>query len=186
MFGIPVRENASELQSTISVFSGRAEVLRHAALIVWEKFPMANKAAIECAEHLFRQIIRNELPFGGKTFLTLSDFRQVALILWHIITPAVVFDSSIRSFSLWRHFHVLRLTRPIRNAADPAYADWVDQVGDGVSPFNFVVSLRYLSLVHSIKVAADLLFPDHVLSDPSQSIRRFFFSPLNLRVDEFN
>jgi hypothetical protein len=49
MFGIPVRENASDLQSTISVFSGRAEVLRHAALIVWEEFPMANKAAIECA-----------------------------------------------------------------------------------------------------------------------------------------
>src|SRR5258708_40171164 len=47
MFGIPVRENASELQSTISVFSGRAEVLRHPALIVWEEFPMVNKAAID-------------------------------------------------------------------------------------------------------------------------------------------
>jgi len=70
----------------------------------------------------------------------------------------VVFDSSIRSSSLWRHFHVLRLTRPIRNAADPAYADWVD----------------------------DLLFSDHVLLDPSQSIRRSFLSPLNLHVDNFN
>jgi hypothetical protein len=100
MFGIPVRENASDLQSTISVFSGRAEVLRHAALIVWEEFPMANKAAIECAEYLLRRIMRNELPFGGKTFLALSDFRQVAPVLRHITAPAAVFDSSIRSSSL--------------------------------------------------------------------------------------
>jgi predicted ATPase len=34
MFGIPVRENASDLQSTISIYSGRAEVLQHTALIV--------------------------------------------------------------------------------------------------------------------------------------------------------
>jgi hypothetical protein len=78
MFGIPVRENASDLQSTVSVFSGRADVLCHTALIVWEEFPMANKAAIECAEHLLRQIMKNDLPFGGKTFLALGDFRQVA------------------------------------------------------------------------------------------------------------
>jgi hypothetical protein len=97
-----------------------------------------------------------------------------------------VFDSSIRSSSLWRHFRVLRLTRPIRNAADPAYAEWVDQVGDGVPPFNATVSLRHLSRVHSLEEAADLLFPDYVLADPSQSIRRSFLSPLNLRVDEFN
>jgi hypothetical protein len=52
--------------------------------------------------------------------------------------------------------------------------------------FDFVVSLRYLFLVHSIKETADLLFPNYVLSDPSQSIRRSFLSPLNLRVDNFN
>lgn len=34
MFGILVRENASDLQLTISVYSRRAEVFRHAALIV--------------------------------------------------------------------------------------------------------------------------------------------------------
>jgi hypothetical protein len=40
MFGIPVRENALDLQLIISVYFGRAEVLRHAVLIVWEKFPI--------------------------------------------------------------------------------------------------------------------------------------------------
>jgi predicted ATPase len=54
MFGISVQEGSSELVSKVSIFSGRAEVLRRAALIVWEKFPIANKAVIECADCLMR------------------------------------------------------------------------------------------------------------------------------------
>jgi hypothetical protein len=61
---------------------------------------MANKAAIECVEHLLRQIMRNELPFSGKTFLAFDDFRQMALVFRYVIVFAAVFDSSIRSFSL--------------------------------------------------------------------------------------
>jgi hypothetical protein len=48
MFGIPVQENSSELVSKISPNSGRAELLRQAALVVWGEFPMANKATIVC------------------------------------------------------------------------------------------------------------------------------------------
>jgi hypothetical protein len=100
MFGIPANEGSSNLESKISVFSGRAELLRRAVLIVWEEFPMANKAAIECADSLLRQIMRNEFPFGNKTSLALGHFRQVAPVLHDVTAPAAVFDSSIRSSSL--------------------------------------------------------------------------------------
>jgi PIF1-like helicase len=43
MFGIPIQENSSDLVSRISLHSGRAELLRQAALILWEEFPMANE-----------------------------------------------------------------------------------------------------------------------------------------------
>jgi PIF1-like helicase len=164
MFGIPVQENSSDLVSKISIFSGRAEVLRRAVLIVWEEFPMANKAAIECVDSLLRQIMRNDLPFGNKTFLALGDFQQVAPVLRDVTAPAAVFDSSIRSSSLWEHFHILRLTHPIRNAGDPTYADWVDRVGDGVLPFDRTVSLHHLSQVRSMDEAADFLFRPEILA----------------------
>lgn len=122
MFGIPVQEGSSELVSKVSIFSGRAEVLRRAALIVWEEFPMANKAAIECADCLMRQIMRKDLLFGNKTSLALGDFHQVAPVLRDVAAPAAMFDSSIRSSSLWTHFQILQLTQPIRNAEDPTYA----------------------------------------------------------------
>ena len=186
MFGIPVREGSSELVSKISVFSGRAEVLRRAALIVWEEFPMANKAAIECADSLMRQIVRRDLPFGNKTFLALGDFRQVAPVLRDTNSPAAVFDSSIRSSSLWTHFQILRLTQPIRNAGDPAYATWVDRIGDGTPPFDRTVSLHHLQHMDSLDQAADNLFPPAILSNPSRATFHSFLSPFNSRVDEFN
>ena len=55
-----------------------------------------------------------------------------------------------------------------------------------VTPFDDAVSLAHLPRVHSLEEAANLLYPDHVLADPVQSIRRSFLSPLNIRVDEFN
>jgi len=90
MFGIPVNESSSNLVSKISVFSGQAEVIRRAALIVWGEFPMANKAAIECVDVLLRHVMRNGLPFGGKTSLALGDFRQVAPVLRDVTAPAAV------------------------------------------------------------------------------------------------
>ena len=106
MFGISVQENSSDLVSKISIFSGRAEVLQWAALIVWEEFPMASKAAIECVNSLLRQVMHVDLPFGNKTFLALGDFHQVAPVLRDVTAPAAVFDSSIRSSSLWKHFRI--------------------------------------------------------------------------------
>ena len=154
--------------------------------MVWEEFPIANKAAIECVDNLLRQIISSDLPFGNKTFLALSDFRQVAPVLRDVTAPAAIYKSSIRSSSLWRYFIILRLTRPIRNAADPAYAQWVDQVGDGVPPFEKIVPLHHLSPVQSMEEAADFLFPANVLADPTRATLHSFLSPLNTRVDEFN
>jgi len=186
MFGIPVQEGSSNLVSKISLFSGRAEVLRRSALIVWEEFPMANKAAIECADHLMREIMSVDQPFGNKTFLALGDFRQVAPVLRNVTAPAAVFDSSIRSSSLWTHFQILHLTQPIRNAGDPAYATWVDQIGDGVPPFDRDISLQHLSQVETMDQAADFLFPPDVLADSTRATRHSYLSPYNARVDEFN
>jgi hypothetical protein len=92
---------------------------------------MANKAAIECADQLLRLLMDVPLPFGGKVFLALGDFRQVAPVVRGATGPSAAFQSSIRSSYLWQHFQVLRLTVPIRTASDPEYSDWIDTIGEG-------------------------------------------------------
>jgi hypothetical protein len=130
--------------------------------------------------------MRKDLPFGNKTFLALGDFRQVAPVLRDVTAPAATFDSSIRSSSLWTHFQILRLTQPIRNAEDPTYATWINQVGDGVPPLHRTVSLSHLRQISSLDEAEDFLFPSDILADPARATLHSFLSLFNARVDEFN
>jgi hypothetical protein len=61
---------------------------------------MANKAAIECADHLLHSIMANDCPFGNKPFLALGDFQQVAPVVRHVTVLNAVFNCSICSSSL--------------------------------------------------------------------------------------
>jgi len=91
---------------------------------------MANRAALECADQLLRDLTGIDAPFGNKTFLALGDFRQVAPVVKNGGKTEII-EASIRSSPLWKHFALIRLYTPIRNASDPTYAAWVDSIGDG-------------------------------------------------------
>ena len=118
----------TELQSRIDPQSNQADYLCHVDLIVWEELPIANKAAVECTDQLLRKLMECSLPFGGKPIVGLGNFHQVAPVIKNG-SRAAVFDASIHSSYLWPLFTILPLMQPIRNAMDPEFSDWVDQVG---------------------------------------------------------
>ncbi|KAH0603502.1 uncharacterized protein H6S33_007824 [Morchella sextelata] len=185
-FGIPVVENNMELQSTLSIRSDRAKLLSKSSLIIWEEMPMANKAAIECADEFLELVLANGKPFGGKVFLGLGDFRQVASVV-KSAGPTATLEASIRSSYLWEQFKILRLDTPIRNASDLEYAEWVDQIGDGCQESNeSFVNLDLIESLDSIEEAIDFLFPTEVLQNPAIVSHHAFLSPLNINVDQFN
>jgi hypothetical protein len=181
-----VQDSDEGLESKISLYGARAELLRHAQLIIWEELPMAKKAVLECANQLLQEIMDNQLPFGGKTFVGLGDFRQVAPVVRGSSGPSATLNHSIRSSYLWSHFDILRLTIPIRYAGDVAYATWVDQLGDGVPPFEAAVPVRHLRHLENMDGAARFLFLDDSLATSPDAVRRAFLSPFNARVDIFN
>ncbi|OOQ86332.1 hypothetical protein PEBR_21927 [Penicillium brasilianum] len=185
-FGIPIQETDVGLQSKVGLHSGRAELLREAAIIIWEELPMAKKAVLECANQLLQDIMGNDLPFGDKLFIGLGDFRQVAPVIRGSSGPAATLNSSIRTSELWHHFQILRLTLPVRDAGDPAYSRWVDQVGDGRAPYEGSVSLQHLRHLASLDDAANSLFLDDALQTSPDAVQRAFLSPFNARVDSFN
>jgi hypothetical protein len=174
------------LQSKISVHSDRAELLRLATIIIWEELPMAKKAVLECVNQLLQDVMGNDLPFGDKLFIGLGDLRQVAPVIRGSSGPTATLNSSIRTSDLWCHFQILRLTIPIRNAGDPVYARWVDQVGDGTTPYEVSVSLQHLHHLASLDDAANFLFLDDALQTSPAAVQRAFLSPFNARVDLFN
>lgn len=105
-------QNNSELQSSIGLKSNCAKFREVAQLIILEEMPIANKAAIECADSLMKSITHNECLFGGKVFLGLGDFHQVAPIVSGT-GPISSFQALIRFSFLWPNFQILRLNHPI-------------------------------------------------------------------------
>jgi hypothetical protein len=184
IFKLPVTEDGTGVISLIMPFSARADFLQCAAFIVWDELPMANVAAFEAVDTLLRLIMGCDTPFGGKVVIGIGDFRQVAPVVKGS-GPTACYLASILSSPLWKSFRLHQLTAPIRNASDPAFADFVDSVGEDIS-------LRHISLhgfIHHSGNLADVqqhLFPDDVLHDPHACVRRAFLTPLNVDVNQFN
>jgi hypothetical protein len=170
------------LLSPVEPNDPRGELLRQAALLIWDEAPAANRAVLACIDELLRRIMGNNLPFGGKVFILLGDFRQTCPVIRRG-TRAQVVDASIKSSPLFHHFTILRLTEPIRNAEDLEYAGWVDAIGDGAGP---ELELKLLQPAASAAELIDFVYPMHVLGDPISCLRRAILAPTNKQVDDFN
>ncbi|KAF3634153.1 hypothetical protein FXO37_26634 [Capsicum annuum] len=75
-FEIPLQTNDSTI-TYMSKQDGTAKLIREAKLIIWDQAPMAKRHIIETVHRNFRDIMDNDLPFGGKVMVFGDDFRQV-------------------------------------------------------------------------------------------------------------
>lgn len=100
------------LESPIDPSDPRGELLKEAALIIWDEAPMANRAVRACVKETCRRFMGNELPFGGKVIILLGDFRQTCPVVRRGSRAEVV-DASIKSSPLFAYFSTVRLTIPI-------------------------------------------------------------------------
>ncbi|KIJ48532.1 hypothetical protein M422DRAFT_112442, partial [Sphaerobolus stellatus SS14] len=138
------------------------------------------KIAIVTATSAFAALLN--LPFGGKIFACAGDFRQTCPVIRRGSKPQII-DASIRSSPLWDTFQVMRLSIPIRNASDPAFADHVDLIGDGAGP---QVQIPFLGRVFTVEDAITFLYPPHILIEPIACLRRSILAPTNKQVDAYN
>ena len=147
---------------------------------------MANKTALECTDQLLRHITKQDTPFGGKIFVGLGDFRQVAPVVRRG-GPSAILNASVKSSYLWQFFECLRLYQPIRDSGDPIYSTWVDSIGEGsqTQHISYIDMQDFLQFT-SYGQAIDFLFPIEVLLRPEEAIKRSYLSPYNMAVDEFN
>ncbi|KAL6536014.1 hypothetical protein OROHE_012858 [Orobanche hederae] len=61
---------------TISKQSVYARVIMAAKLIIWDEASMAHRKSVEAVDSLLRDLMENNLPFGGKTIVFGGDYRQ--------------------------------------------------------------------------------------------------------------
>ncbi|XP_042009044.1 uncharacterized protein LOC121757585 [Salvia splendens] len=123
-----------------------AELIIRSKLIIWDEAPMIHKHCIEAVDRTLRDIFRvcsessMHKPFGGKTIVFGSDFRQILPIVPKGSRQNIV-NATINSSYLWSSCTILRLTRNMRllsvEKPDEAFklkkfSSWVASIGDGV------------------------------------------------------
>ncbi|KAG5560632.1 hypothetical protein RHGRI_003828 [Rhododendron griersonianum] len=131
-FKIPIDGNESSV-CNIPKQSGTAELLRLAKLIIWDEAPMAKQWAIEALDRSLRDIMSNDVLFGGKVIVFGGDFRQVLPVVPRGTRVETVNASLVMSY-LWPKMQKLKLSKNMRAQHDSMFSDFLLRVGNGDEP----------------------------------------------------
>ncbi|XP_025625414.1 uncharacterized protein [Arachis hypogaea] len=106
-FKIPINVEPSSI-CNISKQSDLAKLIRQTTTIIWDEAPMANKESVQSLDRTLRDILANDMPFGGKVMVMGGDFCQVL----HVIpkgSKSQIISASIVKSHLWASTKILHL-----------------------------------------------------------------------------
>ena len=110
--------------------SGVAEMIKKASLFLIDEFTMGHKHMYETIDRSFKDLLGNDLPFGGKVVVFGGDWKQCLPIVPNGYRPDIVM-ACLKSSVIWDHMKILTLTRNMRAVEDQEFADFVLEVGLG-------------------------------------------------------
>lgn len=133
-FGIPIRcRTDGNERSHIENSSVDGLKLTAAKLVVIDECSMISKWQIKLIDCLLRMVKgNNSVPFGGCTVVLGGDMGQILPVRKG---PGDVIDHCITQWEHWSERRQFTLTKNMRAADDPAFADWVSHVRDGSANF---------------------------------------------------
>ena len=121
----------SDSLSNFSVLSKEGPFFRQTDVFLWDEAPMAPRYALEIMDRTLRDVMNNDLLFGGKIVILGGDFRQLLPVLPRGIRSEIV-NLSIKNSFLWNNFYKFKLTHNMRAVDDDmSFAQFVLDVGNG-------------------------------------------------------
>lgn len=142
---------------------------------------MAPIHALKTIDRLLKDLMNNNVLFGGKTFLMGGDFRQTPPVV-HKGNRAKIVEHSIKNF-VDKNFQIFELNTNMR--ADPKqveFAKWLIKVGNGHKD----LGEDLIQIPNQCIVKDDLI--DDLYKDTSIENLKYIccLSPKNVFVDEMN
>ena len=92
---------------------------------------MANKACLHTVNTLLCLQCNTNKPFGGKPFISVGDFHQVAPIVRGSGLGATI-DASIQTLGLQLSFALSKLKQLMQNATNLDYCNYVNNISEDV------------------------------------------------------
>jgi len=193
-FRIPIKIHQDSICS-IPMQSTEAQLLRNTHLFIWDEAPTMHKHCFEAVDRLLRDVMRNDIPFGGKIFIIGGDFRQTLPVVLRGFRADII-NATIKSSYLWRYIKKFQLTQNMRlNPEENEYRQFLLQLGNGSLPTEIIDDIPdFITLPENIWMP--LSIPDlfNVIYDDFQSQynlpdylnNRAILAPLNKQTDSIN
>ena len=159
----------------ISVDSELADLIREAAIIIWDEIVMCHRHCIECVDRTLRDITEVEMPFGGKIVLFAGDFRQILPVV-RGGSRAQIVNACMKSSPLYRNIKLVELTENMRLEAlrqDPQasrealeFPNFLLKVGDGKVEMDAHGNIQLPPYIRKICETANLC--EHIYAEIEQ------------------
>ncbi len=100
--------------SRIELSSLEAISIRDVKLIIWDEATRTPSPALTVVDRLLKDVMGNNLPFGGKVLLLGDDFRQCLPVIPHGHRVAII-QSTIKYCPVWPEFRFLEINTEYAN-----------------------------------------------------------------------
>ena len=169
-----------------------ADLIREAALIIWDEAPMCHRNVFEAVDRTLRDIMQCDNLMGGKVFLLGGDFRQILPVVVRASKPQMI-NATLKKSPLWKDVEQLQLTQNMRN---PTESNFLLSIGNGTAgvstnlPDERLVTFPRECCIENTTVDCliDTVFTDFENNyQNTEYIKdRVILAPTNTTVDEIN
>lgn len=151
--GLPV-PLFSDSTSSIKVQSKEGQYLKNVDIFILGEAPMAPRFALEVMDRTLRDIMKNDIAFGGKIVVLGGDFRQL-LPIKENETKTEIINLSIKFSFFWKYFKIFPLTENLR------------VLPEEVEFSNFLLNLRNSTLNDAND---NVKIPKHIIANVNSDI----------------
>ena len=109
------------------------KVLLETKIIIWDEVPMQHKYAADAVDRNLRDLLGNDVPFGGITIVFGGDFRQTLPVIPRGVRQQIVASTLCRG-KLWKDIEVHYLYQNMcleRSPESVQHANWLLDIGAG-------------------------------------------------------
>ena len=174
----------------ISPSSDYADELRKAQMLLIDEASMLPANAFKAIDLLLRDIMSNNIPFGGKIVVMGGDFRQILPVIRRA-NNTVLLENCITSSPLWRLVEKFKLTSNMRvNPEQHDFRDWLLELGNGHlptrqdSPFFDCIEIPSTCIIEGSLI--DKIFPVEEADNETLFSSRAILCPRNKDAIEMN
>uniref|UniRef100_A0A914Q9G8 ATP-dependent DNA helicase n=1 Tax=Panagrolaimus davidi TaxID=227884 RepID=A0A914Q9G8_9BILA len=176
----------NDSNSGIKPLSPHGQMLKELDIIIWDEFPMAPKRALEVVDSKLKEIMGNDIPFGGKILLSGGDFRQIAPIVENATRQETI-NTSVCCSNLWKQFEKFQLTENVRALPEEnEFKKMLLEIGEG----------RFGENPNEVKIPEECLSKGDIIEEifsdvienynPATVMKRAILATWNQDVDELN